>query len=391
MKRIRRICRTSVAIALVGILCANVSPAKVDAETIEELQAENEDAEALKEDAQQIVDNLTVEKDNIVAAITELDRRVSEYQVQITELETQKADIEASIESTQAKLDVAKADEEAQYEAMKLRIQYSYENGNVSYIDTIFSTSDISDIVNKSEYAEQVYKYDSNMLEALVDIKETIAATEEELEEQLDDVKKLEDKLAADKEALDILVQGKEAQLANYETSIDEYLAVVAQYQAEIDERDAKIAQLEEERRKAEEEALINGLDVPIYYTGGTFQWPVSSGGVITSTFGPRWGTIHQGIDIACPIGTPILAGESGTVIASYLSSSAGEYIVIDHGGGVSTEYMHNSVRLVNVGDTVTRGQVIAYSGNTGWSTGPHCHFGVRINGVRVDPMPYLQ
>ncbi|MBO5509330.1 MAG: M23 family metallopeptidase [Lachnospiraceae bacterium] len=123
----------------------------------------------------------------------------------------------------------------------------------------------------------------------------------------------------------------------------------------------------------------------------GELLWPVGAECYyVTSCFGPRWGTIHQGTDIKCVIGTPIVAAESGTVVASYLSSTAGEYIIIEHGGGLKTEYMHNSVRLVSVGEQVTRGQIIAYSGNTGQSTGPHCHFGVRLNGTRVDPAPWL-
>lgn len=128
-----------------------------------------------------------------------------------------------------------------------------------------------------------------------------------------------------------------------------------------------------------------------IYAIGnGELLWPVPGRYYVTSTFGPRWGTVHQGMDISCPEGTPVVAAKSGTVSLSYRSSSAGEYIVIDHGDGMCTEYMHNSLRLVSAGEYVEAGQVIAYSGNTGQSTGPHCHFGVRINGTRVDPAPFL-
>ncbi|MBQ9278595.1 MAG: peptidoglycan DD-metalloendopeptidase family protein [Lachnospiraceae bacterium] len=245
-------------------------------------------------------------------------------------------------------------------------------------------------MVNQEEYGEQVYDYDSKMLNDLIDIKQEISDTNELLNSQLAEVEVIEEQLTEDRDAVQIMIEGKETQISNYNASIDGYNEQIAQYQADMDSIDAQIAAIMEERRKAEAAAAVQGLDVPIYYTGGNFQWPVSSGGIITSTFGARWGTIHQGLDIACPIGTPILAGESGTVIASYYSSSAGEYIVIDHGNGVATEYMHNSQRLVSVGDHVSRGQVIAYSGSTGYSTGPHCHFGVRINGTRVDPQPYL-
>ncbi|MBQ8913667.1 MAG: M23 family metallopeptidase [Lachnospiraceae bacterium] len=137
---------------------------------------------------------------------------------------------------------------------------------------------------------------------------------------------------------------------------------------------------------------VVSVINSNSFYTIGNGEclWPVPGKYYVTSPYGARWGTIHKGLDISCPIGTSVVAAKSGTVISSYRSSSAGEYIVIDHGDGMCTEYMHNSIRLVSSGDYVDAGQVIAYSGNTGQSTGPHCHFGVRINGERVDPAPYL-
>ena len=228
------------------------------------------------------------------------------------------------------------------------------------------------------------------MLDSLVRIRKKVADTQIKLESDLEAVEEIEQDVSENKGAVEELLEGKQKQVQLYNSAMDDYAAQIAQLQDEIDERDAKIRQLEREAAERAAQALAAGKDVPIYYTGGNFQWPVSTGGYVSSPYGPRWGTVHQGIDIPCPIGTPILAGESGTVIASYYSASAGEYIVIDHGNGVCTEYMHNSTRLVEAGDTVSRGQVIAYSGNTGFSTGPHCHFGLRMNGVRIDPAPYL-
>ena len=129
------------------------------------------------------------------------------------------------------------------------------------------------------------------------------------------------------------------------------------------------------------------------FHSGSDGGWPVPEHYYISSPFGFRGrngGEFHIGMDIPCVIGTEIVAWNDGVVVVSRLSSSAGEYIVIDHGNGIMTEYMHNSRRLVQVGDSISAGQVIAISGNTGDSEGPHCHFGVKLNGVRVDPAPYL-
>ena len=385
MRKMRKFLKAAFAVVIVGSMSINAG-----ATSLTDLQGQKQDLEDKKQEAQAIVDKMDSEKDNILAAIQELDNQVAELNTQINDLEAQKTELNDAISVTEKQLTDAEKKEKDQYEAMKLRIQYSYENDDYNYLDVVFTSSDISGMVNQEEYGSQVYNYDLKMLTDLIGIKQEISDTKDLLNSQLDEVQVIEDQLTEDRDAVQIMIEGKETQINNYTASIDGYNEQIAQYQSDMNSIDAQIAAIMAERQKQEQQAAAQGLTVQIYYTGGNFQWPVSSGGTITSTFGPRWGTVHQGLDIACPIGTPILAGESGTVISSYYSSSAGEYIVIDHGNGVATEYMHNSQRLVSVGDHVSRGQVIAYSGSTGYSTGPHCHFGVRINGTRVDPQPYL-
>jgi murein DD-endopeptidase MepM/ murein hydrolase activator NlpD len=118
------------------------------------------------------------------------------------------------------------------------------------------------------------------------------------------------------------------------------------------------------------------------------FVWPVH--GVLTSGFGWRWGRMHEGVDIAVANGTPVVAAKAGVVIVAGWMGGYGNLVVVDHGGGVATAYGHNTSVTVGVGQQVAQGQLIAYSGNTGHSTGPHVHFEVRINGGAVDPMGYL-
>lgn len=127
-----------------------------------------------------------------------------------------------------------------------------------------------------------------------------------------------------------------------------------------------------------------------VHLTGGELTLPTS--GQISSKYGPRWGRNHNGIDIAAPIGTPIVAAEDGTVIKAGPATGFGNWVVVDHGNGLTTVYGHMYARgiHVDVGDEVKRGQQIAEVGDAGWSTGPHLHFEVRINGKPVDPLPYL-
>lgn len=388
----KKLLKTVIAFMLIGAICM-----PVQASTISELKEEKKEQEDKKAEAQATVDKLQQQQDNILDAIAALDNQVAEYNSKIAELELQKESLELEIETTKAELAAAQKEEEEQYEAMKLHIQYAYENGQVMYLDTIFSSADVSDIVNNSEYAEQIYSYDSNMLNELIGIKQTIAETQAQLEVDLETVRGIEEEVQESKEAVEIMIEGKQTQVANYEKSIDTYEEQIRQIEADIAATDEKIAAAEAEYLRQQQAAAAAGQDVPIYYTGGTLQWPVSTGGVITSTFGPRsspggiGSRYHQGLDIGCSTGTPIVACESGTVISSAYSSSMGNYVVIAHGNGMTTTYMHNSSLAVSAGQTVVRGQVIAYAGSTGNSTGPHCHLGVRINGVYVDPLPYLQ
>ena len=384
-----KVIKTAVTFALVAAIgLSNVTYVK--ATSISDLQEEKEENESKKEEAEGILSQLEQEQLGIKEAIKELDDKVSEYNTQIVELEAQRVELENEIETTKKELEDAHADEKKQYEAMKLRIQYAYENGNVDYMDTLFSSSDVADMVNKSEYVDQIYKYDAKMLADLISIRKLIADTQVKLESDLAAVKEIEAEVSESKEALEIVIDGKEKQVANYGASIDQYEAMVAEYQQAIEEVDAAIA--EAERKAAEEAAAGNGNT--IYYTGGALGWPVNGYYGISSYFGPRdllGMSFHHGMDIPCPTGTPIIACESGTVITATWNYSLGNYVVIDHGGGMTTVYGHNSAFAVSAGTVVSKGQVIAYAGSTGVSEGPHCHIAVRINGNYVDPLPYLQ
>ena len=389
----RKVIKTVVTFALVAAIgLSNVTYVK--ATSISDLQEEKEENESKKEEAEGILSQLEQEQLGIKEAIKELDDKVSEYNTQIVELEAQRVELESEIETTQKELEDAQEDEKKQYEAMKLRIQYAYENGNVDYMDTLFSSSDVADMVNKSEYVDQIYKYDAKMLADLISIRKLIADTQVKLESDLAAVKEIEAEVSESKEALEIVIDGKEKQVANYGASIDQYEAMVAEYQKAIEETDAAIAEAERKAAEAAAAAAAAGNGNTVYYTGGAIGWPVNGYYYISSYFGPRdllGMSFHHGVDIPCPTGTPIVASESGTVITAGWSYSLGNYVVIDHGGGMTTVYGHNSSFAVSAGTVVSKGQVIAYAGSTGQSTGPHCHIAVRINGNYVDPLPYLQ
>lgn len=392
--------------AMIAFVVAGSMSITVNATSISDLKDQKDQKESKKAEAEAVLEQLQSEQKSILDAIEELDAQVTEYTNQITELEGRQIQLESDIEQKQTELAAAQEKEQQQYEAMKERIRYSYENGNPSYLDVLFSTSDISDIVNQTEYADQIYSYDKNMFDEFVETRQTIADTKAGLESDLKEVEDVKLEVEDNKAAVEVMIEGKQTQVANYQSSIGDYESTIAELEQDIAATDQAIAAAEEAYRQQQAAAAAAAgsgsttsapTNVDVTYTGGSLQWPVSSGGTITSRFGPRespggiGSRYHQGLDIGCPTGTPIVACEAGTVIAASYSGSMGNYVTIAHSSSLTTTYMHNSSICVSVGQTVSRGQVIALAGSTGNSTGPHCHLGVRVNGSYVDPLPYLQ
>jgi len=185
-------------------------------------------------------------------------------------------------------------------------------------------------------------------------------------------------RLVASRDALTAAEREKRSTLSSIQSDRSDVLAEIEDLEAESEALAARI-------RAAQQQSSGSSAQV---VGSGQFSWPVS--GSVTSGFGSRWGRMHEGIDIAVGQGTPVHAAAAGTVIYAGWMEGYGNLVAIDHGNGLSTAYGHNSALACSVGQTVSAGQVIAYSGSTGHSTGPHVHFEVRVNGSPVDPLGYL-
>ena len=375
------------------VTCAVVMSAMpVSATGIKDAQDNRDEAQENKEDAQNVLDDLEERQNALMNEVEELDQQVSDIQSKITTKEEEAAALDTEIDETKTKLAAARVQEDNQYATMMKRIQYLYENGEVEYIDTLMSSASFTDMLNKKEYVEQISSYDQKMLNALIQTREDIQEYETTLENDLKEVESVKADLEAQKTNLDDVISAKNAKISEYSTDIDAQKALVQKYQDEMEKAEEQIA------RYQQQSSGNGGSDSPQYYTpsGGSFMWPATQGSSISSYFGPRTSptpgasTYHKGIDIPCPSGSDIVASAAGTVVISQYSSSAGYYIMIDHGNGISTVYMHNSQLLVSVGQSVEQGQVIAKAGSTGYSTNPHCHFGIMINGTYVNPLDYL-
>lgn len=388
-------------------------------ETKEDVEQQKEEAQQAQEEANANAEKYQKKVDKLTAAVNELDKQATDISTQIVEKKQQAEDLQNEIDETQTKLAEAQVSEDNQYEAMKKRIQYLYEEGDVAYIDALMSSASFEDSLNKSEYVDQLSAYDQKQLNKLVKTKNDIAEYQQTLKDDLADVEKVKADLETKQADLDDVISQKNAEINKYSDDVEMQKALAAEYAKQESELDDKLAELarqeqqrlEEERkqREAEQQQQDNnggsdnsgsdsdnsGSNNGGSTTGsGQFIWPVS--GPITDYFGPRESPTagassnHMGIDIGCSYGVPIAAADAGVVTVAEWGESGGNYVMIDHGNGFVTMYLHNSSLAVSVGDVVSQGQTIAYAGSTGYSTGTHCHFSVFLNGSYVNPLDYL-
>lgn len=285
-----------------------------------------------------------------------------------------------NIEKLQVDLDNTKLELDKQYELLKKRIRIMYENGSNNYLEILLSSKSITDFLNRYEIIKTIANHDKKLLNKIRTDLEKIETAKANIEEEK---KKVELKKAD--------LQVKHAQLEKEQQS----------RQAILDESKVEIAELEkrykeyEEMDRRERAAAAAKMKKDTKYTGGTLAWPTPSCYTITSPFGNRFHPVlktnrfHAGVDIGASYGAEVVAANSGTVIVSKFSTSYGNYIVIDHGGGIATLYAHGSQRLVSEGAKVNKGDAIMKVGSTGLSSGPHLHFEVIVNGKNVDPMSY--
>lgn len=362
--------------------------------------AKNEQSELEKEkkSAQKTLNNLETKKDNLQEYIKEIDADLNSRQKEINKLSNQLSEKESQIAQTQEELNAALEKSERQYAAMKERIKYVYENGNDSYIELILKAKNFSEFINRAELVSQVYEYDKNMLLSYEELQKTIAAQKAQLEEDKKSIETMQANAEYEKKQLQIVSDAKEAQMAKYENDIDDLAAKIKEYDAEINAQNEVIKQLEAQVKKQKEAAANGGAgNAGTKYTGGKFTWPCPSSTRITSEYGMRMHPtlhvykMHNGIDIGASYGADIVAAYDGTVVAAAYNSSMGNYVMIDHGGELYTIYMHCSSLNTSSGAKVKAGQSIAKVGSTGYSTGNHLHFGVRLNGAYVSPWNYLK
>lgn len=396
---IRRITALGLILVLaagIPIQASSASTEKVtedDASTksLQEAQDEKAQLEKALKEAQGTIEDLKDSKGDIESKVTELNQQLIDISARITDLENQLTAKSEDIQETKDELAGAKEREAQQYADMKVRIQFMYENGQTSYLEALLSSRNISEFLNSADYIAQIQSYDRQKLTEYQDTVESIVNLEAQLEQEYTDLEALKSTVESNKATVAAMMRQKESELADISGDIEDAQSDADYYAAEIQAQEELIAAI----KRAEAEKAAAGVEEHPY-TGGAFRWPCPSSTRVTSDYGTRVSPMsgassnHKGIDIGASAGADIIAAADGTVTAASYSSAAGNYVMIDHGGGLYTVYMHASSLLVSPGQTVSAGDVIAKVGSTGISTGSHLHFGVSLNGSYVSPWSYL-
>lgn len=367
-----------VTLSLITVLPAFTASAKTAQEKLSDSVKKQDELKGKINDAKN-------QKTSTMAKKQALDTEISGLQSKIDKLASQISDSNAKIANKQAELTKAQEESAKQYSAYCDRAKMLIERGSVTYLEILLKAESFSDLLSRINIVKQIARYDSNRLDQLKKIEEQIAAVKKELENEKGVLVALKSENDTQMSALKTK-QAQSQQLINSLTSdISSYeAALAAQEKAEAAARD-------EIKRLTQTQSSQSRV-----FVGGVFAWP-SVSTVITSPYGTRTHPVtgrvkrHTGVDIGAGYGTNIYAANSGTVlVAGWNSGGYGNYVVIDHGGGITTLYGHCSSLCVSKGQTVTKGQVIAKVGSTGMSTGPHLHFEVLKNGSTTNPMSYF-
>lgn len=393
-------------LCLMLVISCAVPGISVQAVTNESIREKEREIEKAKEQVSGLKSNLTdVEKlkkeleqskNDLTAYVQQLDGQLADIQEKIKQYNTLITEKEEEIEETTRDLEEAIVQQEEQYAAMKKRIQFMYERSDSFYMETLFGSDSISGIVNRADYIESLSRYDREKLDEYVETRKYVELCKEELEAEKQVLDEVREAVKQEETSINSLIGEKEAQIVSVSGDIANKEAAIKEYESMIAQENAEIAALE--KAVAEEKARLEAENAQArIYNGGMFAWPCPGYKRISDEYGNRMHPIlgvqkfHNGLDMAASSGTPILAAYDGDVVAADYSSSMGNYIMINHGSGLYTIYMHCSALYVSKGQTVSKGQNIAAVGSTGRSTGPHLHFSVRLNGNYVSPWNYLK
>ena len=364
------------------------------------LDAAEQKQQKLKEEKKALekkLDNIQDFTDDVSKYVSTLDMQMTNLLDNIDANKEDIEDIKEEIQSVNEEYDNALSRQQEQYDGMKAHIKYMYENSDSNYLVYLMKSRTLAEFLSREEYVEKVTNYDKVLLNKYQQVLDEVTIARQKAEEKQREVTATKNSLKYEKEKLEQLSDEKTRQIKIYQGLVADNRQNVASYAVQIADQEKEVEAILREGRDKISQSEKSGDTVQILPTNGEYAWPLPVSGRITSTFGYRKAptagasSYHKGVDIAVNTGTNVLACKEGKVVTAAYSSSAGNYVAIYHGGGIYSYYMHCSQLKTSVGKHVEKGQVIARSGSTGISTGPHLHFAMYKSGNYVNPMYYVK
>lgn len=369
---------------LAFLICSFSIISSVQAEEMTDLQTRQEELKNQINEASGELGEVQEDLSENLKQVQKLDERITNSQTELDELNTKIIELQNSIDEVEEKLKGAEERYNKQKEILEVRLVTMYETSDTQYLDVILSSRSVSDFLSNYFLITELANYDTELLEEMKIQKDEIELDKKKLDttrEQYATIKQNQTKTAKILENTKSVRENFIAKLSEQEKEI----------QAKIDEYNAQFEAVNKEILSL----ALEGIDTQ--YIGGELAWPIPGYTRITSKYGMRTHPItgvyklHTGVDVSAPMGANFVAANDGIVTKAGYNAAYGNMVIIDHGGGVSTLYAHGSEIMVQVGETVKRGETVVLKvGSTGYSTGPHAHFEVRLNGVVTDPIPYI-
>ena len=378
--------RKSLSIILIIIICFVTTFAYAeynDTNNTTDLQTQRSDLQNQLDEANGQLDNVQSNLSENLQQVEKLDNKIETAEQELSKQESKITELKKNIEETESELNDVTDKYDRQVELFKNRMVAIYESGDTKYLDVLLRSRSISDFLSSYYIITELTQIDEDLLTDLETKKKTIDLSKQKLENE--------------KEELATIVENQTRTTRTLQNTKKMRESFIAKLSDEEKDLQSKIDEINAQYEEVNKQILALAQDgIDTAYIGGELAWPVPGYTRITSKYAMRVHPItgqyklHTGVDIGAPEGANFVAANDGIVTKAGPNTAYGNMVIIDHGGGVSTLYAHGSEILVEVGQTVKRGDAVLKVGSTGYSTGPHAHFEVRINGVTTDPLPYI-
>ena len=356
---------------------------EIEEDPIESLRTEKEDLETKLNDVNNQIVYIQSELTTLLYEIEELNLQILNNEEEIETLKAEELKIIDFVLAAEVELEKITSKYEKQKALLEKRLVAMYKTNDITYLDVLVNSRSISEFISNYYLISELVEADEKLLKNVSTIKKNLESINKSLTDKKEALEQNKEKSEKMKVALKNMNAIKNSKISLLNENELELHNMVSEYQQQISDIEKEIKLL-----------AINSISPE--YVGGIMAWPVPGYTRITSAFGMRTHPVtgvyklHTGVDIGAPMGANFIAANDGVVVKAGYNIAYGNMVIVDHGGGVSTLYAHGSEILVEVGQEVTTGTSILKVGSTGYSTGPHAHFEVRINGEYIDPLEYI-